>query len=261
MNIYFSCAISKLFNDVDNIKKLYDILVSLNIGITSIYLNTLDLNSRTSKLLLNLNYFFNTKKMLSLKEVHLKKTNFNINNNQFYILFNTDFYPNIIFIDISENNITKNQISKSIYEIKRYGEYNPTLINYFSGIPENSELQPYTGDLIFHTINQNIENNEVLPNLISSEPILKLNSKSVLPQSTPVLPSSTPVLPQSKHILPQSKPVLPLPKPVLPPPKPVLPPSKPVLSSNNNKNKTKKSSFPFFNLFKKKTKKNISAKN
>ena len=182
MNIFFSCAISNLFNNTKNIIKLYNILVSLKITITAIYLNTIDFNTRAYRLLLdNLIYLFQELKILSLIEVHLKNTNFNFNKNNLYNLYKlfiTDYYPNIKFIDISGNNIKKNDIDVFLNNIKWMGTKNPILLQYLKTVQQdNDELQPYAGDLIFHTIIGKIVKTPVLPR---SKAILSVNNNPLL---------------------------------------------------------------------------------
>uniref|UniRef100_A0A6C0EZI2 Uncharacterized protein n=1 Tax=viral metagenome TaxID=1070528 RepID=A0A6C0EZI2_9ZZZZ len=174
MNIFFSCAISNLFNNSGNIIKLYNILISLKISITAIYLNTINFNAPENRLLLsNLIYLFQELKIRSLIEVHLKNTNFQFNGNKLYKLFITDYYPNITFIDISGNNITKINIDEFFNNIKWMGTKNPILITYLETVKQdNDQLQSYAGDLIFHTITGKIvktpvlsgNNNPLLPN-------------------------------------------------------------------------------------------------
>ena len=115
MNVFFSCAISKLLNDDDDddgLIKIYNTIISIGSQITGIYLNGIKLTYITENLLIflkrnNLNE--------NIFEIHLQNTNINLKNlYNLYELFFNNVYKNLKVLDISNNNITQEEISNFI---------------------------------------------------------------------------------------------------------------------------------------------------
>jgi hypothetical protein len=119
MDIFFSCAISKLISDVKIIIELYTKLKANGVTIKNIYLNGIDLNQTKNSILGNLMYFLynNEEFRNSLENIHLANTHFKFKDKDNYVLtylYFSDSYPNLKDINIANNNFSEYEINEFI---------------------------------------------------------------------------------------------------------------------------------------------------
>ena len=134
MNVFFSCAISKLLYDENErtlLKQIYDNLEQLGVTITSIYLNGINLETIPGNLIFFILNNTNLKDVIT--ELHLQNTNIKFTNIAFLFFKHVEGdknanipseFKNIKVLDISNNKtINSQEINDFIEQKKKYNNF------------------------------------------------------------------------------------------------------------------------------------------